>query len=98
MEQGDVSHSGHVRLAATETDPVLLESSQASVLQPSMEVQSDLLMREGTRPSPLSLSVLKTALTPVLEETHLSSSDKHHSDLVLPSLILCVLFHLYFTR
>eukprot|EP00063_Salmo_salar_P085839 XP_014060674.1 PREDICTED: mucin-17-like isoform X2 [Salmo salar] len=79
MEQGDVSHSGHVRPAATETETLL----------PSMEIQRHVLMREGTRPSPLSLSVptdAATALTPVLEKTYLSSSGKHHSDLVLPSL------------
>ncbi|XP_055740907.1 mucin-17-like isoform X10 [Salvelinus fontinalis] len=79
MEQSDVSHSRHVRPAATETETSL----------PSMEVQRHVLMREGTRLSPLSLSVptdAATALTPVLEKTYLSSSDKHHSDLVLPSL------------
>ncbi|CAB1340270.1 unnamed protein product [Coregonus sp. 'balchen'] len=86
MEQSDVSHSGHVKPAATETETSLPESSKANVLQPSMEVQRHLLMREGTRPRPLSLSVptdAATALTPVLEKTHLSFSDKHHSDLVL---------------
>ncbi|XP_064847111.1 mucin-2-like [Oncorhynchus masou masou] len=79
MEQSDVSHSRHVRPAATETETSL----------PPMEVQRQDLMREGTRPRPLSLSVAidaATALTPILEKTYLSSSDKHHRDLVLPSL------------